>query len=280
MNELKSIQAGDVRFAYFEVGAGADRPLVLCIHGFPDTPHSWSAVAPAIADMGFRVVAPFTRGYYPTTVPAKPAYDTDTLGRDILNLITALGAESAIVIGHDWGASAAYSAASLGPERVRLLVTIGIPHPASIRPSPRLAWAVRHFVSLSVPGAAGRVRKNDFAHIDELVRRWSPDWQYPPSETEHVKAVFRHPEALDAALGYYRALSPILPASQRKPITVPTLAFAGLGDPIMPPAAYEAARSRFTSTYEVVAVPGAHFMHREHPQAFADALLPRLSPYR
>lgn len=272
--ELRYVQANGLRFAYFEEGVG---PLVLLLHGFPDTPHTWDHVRPALARAGFRAVTPFTRGYFPTEIPAAEAYDADTLARDALALIEALGEEKAVIVGHDWGASAAYSAAGLGPERLRMLITLAIPHPASMIPTPRLLWSVRHFFTLSRKGAAAKSRATDFAHIDELVQRWSPEWQVPPGETDAVKRSFREPGCLEAALGYYRALRLGLPAGQRRRVTVPAAAFAGTGD-IVAPSAYERARSRYTASYEVVTMPGGHFLHREHPERFTSELLRLLGP--
>ncbi len=266
---VETIQANGLRLAYFEEGSG---PLVLLLHGFPDTPHTWDAVGPAVSAMGFRVVAPFMRGYAPTGIPADGAYDSDTLGRDVLALIDALGEKRAIVVGHDWGASAAYSAASLGPERVQLLVTVAIPHPASIIPTPKMVWLGRHFFSLRRPGAAEKVRANDFALVDELVQRWSPAWKVPPDETAAVKAAFREPGSLEAALGYYRAIGLRPPPSLRSRISVPTVSFAGTDDNLSP-RAFDRAAAWFTGSYQVVRVPGGHFMHREHPQRFIDELL-------
>lgn len=263
------VVANGVRLAFFEEGKG---PLVLLLHGFPDTAHTWDAVRPAVAAAGYRAVTPFLRGYAPSAVPADGAYDGDTLGRDALALIEALGEERAIVVGHDWGASAAYSAASLGPERVTKLVTVGIPHPASIRPSLGLAWHARHFFSLPRRGAPEMVRANDFAHVDELVQRWSPAWKVPPGETDAVKRAFREPGSLDAALGYYRAVRFKPPPSQRRRIRVPTVSFAGTDDNIAPEA-YDRAASWFTGGYEVIRMPGGHFMHREHPEHFVRELL-------
>lgn len=150
MPKVSTVAANGVKFGIIEEGAG---PLVLLMHGFPDTAHTWDHARPAIAAAGFRAVSPFMRGYAPTEVPADGRYDTDTLGADTLALITALGEKHAIVVGHDWGASAAYSAATLGPAQVRLLVTLAIPHPASIVPTPRLAWLGRHFFSLHFKSA-------------------------------------------------------------------------------------------------------------------------------
>lgn len=276
-DEVRFVDANGLRFGYFEAGAG---PLVLLIHGFPDTAHSWDPTRRALAAAGFRAVAPFTRGYAPTDVPKAEAYDSDTLGQDVIALVRALGGGApAVVVGHDWGASAAYSAAALGPELVRLLVTIAIPHPASITPTPSVLWAVRHFFALNRRSALGWVPNDDFAYIDELLHRWSPRWNPGPEEAAEVKAIFRNPRNLDAALGYYRALRPWPPRSHKMKITVPSVSFAGDSD-IMPVGAYEKARSMFTGSYEVVQMRGGHFMHREHPAEFNEKLLRVLAPYR
>jgi pimeloyl-ACP methyl ester carboxylesterase len=259
-----------LEFACIEEGRG---PLALLLHGFPDTAHTWDHLRPALARAGYRAVSPFMRGYAPTSIPSDGAYDADTLGSDVIALIDALSpGEPAIVVGHDWGASAAYSAATLGPERIRLLVTLAIPHPAGVLPTPSVLWALRHFAVLRLASAPERVRKDDFALVDELVRRWSPGWDPPPDETAAVKRAFREPGCVEAAVGYYRALGVTLPPAQRKKITVPTVSFAGLHDNIAPSQYHRAAR-RFTGPYEVVEMPGGHFMHRQHPEHFERELL-------
>jgi pimeloyl-ACP methyl ester carboxylesterase len=268
--EIHYVRANGLRFAYFEEGSG---PLVLLLHGFPDTAHTWDTVRQALAGAGFRAVAPFMRGYAPTEIPDREEYDADTLGRDALALIEALGEKEAFLVGHDWGASAAYSAAGIGPERLRMLITVAIPHPATIVPTPRLLWGVRHFYVLPLPGAAVRIRAGDFAYLDELVQRWSPAWRVPPGETDAVKKALGGPGHLEAALGYYRALRPWPPAAQRRKVRVPAAAFAGTDDPLMPLQAYERARSRYADRYEVVSMPGGHFMHREHPEVFIENIL-------
>jgi pimeloyl-ACP methyl ester carboxylesterase len=220
------------------------------------------------------------RGYHPTEIPPTGPFDTDTLGKDALALIEALGETRAIVVGHDWGATAAYSATVLGPERVPLLVTIGTPHPRSIKPTPRLAWQVRHFFTLKRKNAAARLRANEFAMVDALVRRWSPAWDMPPGATDRVKAAFAEPGCAEAAVAYYRALPLRVAGAMANPITVPAVAFAGEHDPILAPRAYEKARRWFTASYEVVQMPGGHFMHREHPAHFATELVRILKDHR
>ena len=267
---MDSVRANGLDFAYLSAGSG---PLVLLLHGFPDTAHTWDRAMAGLAAAGYRAVAPFMRGYHPTAIPADGRYDTDTLGRDALALIEALGEKQAIVVGHDWGASAAYAAATLGPERVKLLVTLAIPHPRSVKPTPNMLWKVRHFATLRRKGAANKVRANNYAHVDELWRRWSPAWKsIPAAETAHVKAAFAQPGCAEAACAYYGTIGLRLPASHYAQVTVPTISFAGEHDMIAP-RAYEKARLCFDASYEVVIVPGGHFMHREHPESFVGELV-------
>ena len=273
------VTANGVKFAYLEQGTG---PLVLLVHGFPDTAHTWDAAMPAIAAVGFRAVAPFTRGYHPTEVPADGKYDTDTLGADLVALIDALGETSAIVVGHDWGASAAYAAAALAPERIRLLVTLAIPHPAAIRPTPLLMWKMRHMIELRSAKAADRVRANDFAYLDTLWRRWSPAWAAVPlTETAAAKEAFQQPGCLEAALGYYREMmsnelrnselqslfdqrftTPAVPLLYLHGDSCGCVPLSSVGDPLP----YLAPGSRF----EVVKGVG-HFLHLERPDETADS---------
>src|ERR1700691_3187241 len=100
--EPRFVQANGLRFAYLEQGRG---PLVILVHGFPDTAHTWDRALPALAEAGCRAVAPFTRGYHQTEIPADGAYDSATLGKDVLALIDALaepdaaGKRTAVVVG-------------------------------------------------------------------------------------------------------------------------------------------------------------------------------------
>ena len=269
---LGFVEANGLRFAYLAEGTG---PLVLLLHGFPDTAHSWDHVRPQIAAKGYRAVSPFTRGYHPSEIPTRDT-DQDTLARDVLALITALGETQAILVGHDWGASAVYGAASIDPSRVKKLVALAIPHPATLRPTPRKLWGVRHFASYKLPGAAARFAKDDFAALRAICARWSPTWSPSPDEFAAVREAFSHADSLSAALGYYRALSPILPAFFRSKIDVPTVVFSGTDDPMADRSDYEHARRMFRGEYHIEEMPGGHFLHREHPEIFAERLLAHL----
>lgn len=266
---IRFVDANGLKFAYLEDGSG---PLVLMLHGFPDTAHGWDDLRRRVAAKGYRAVSPFMRGYHPSAVPGRDP-DQETLARDPLALIDALGARDAIVIGHDWGASAAYGAAALGPDRVKRLFVIGIPHPAALKPSLKKLWGVRHFAAYKLPGAPSRFARNDFAALPAIYRRWSPAWNPDPTEFDAVRASFANPASLNAAFGYYRRLSPRPSPSLKARITVPTVAFAGLDDPIVETVDYRRAASMFENEYIVEEIPGGHFMHREHPAEFAERLL-------
>lgn len=265
------IDANGLRFAYLEWGKG---PLVLAVHGFPDTPHTWDVVGPALAAKGFRVVAPFTRGYAPTGMPASDP-TTRELGEDTLALITALGEERAHLLGHDWGAEAVYAAAGLAPERVITLTTVAIPHRGAVTFTPKIGWALRHFLTLRLPGAETRLAQNDFQQLEMFIRRWSPTWRFTTEDLAPIKACFRAPGTVHGALGYYRASSVLTPAFMKQPVRVPTLCFAGADDPGVGPETYEATRSHFTKGFEVAVIPGGHFCHREA----ADQLVARAGDF-
>src|ERR1700679_3169255 len=102
--EQRTVTANGLEFAYLDDGP-EDGPLALCLHGFPDTAHTWRHLLPRLADAGFHAVAPFLRGYAPSSVPTAGAFDTGTLAVDACELHGALGGdEDAVIIGHDWGA--------------------------------------------------------------------------------------------------------------------------------------------------------------------------------
>ncbi len=276
MSELRFVEANALRFGYFEEGTG---PLVVLLHGFPDTAHSWEPTRRVLAGAGYRAVSPFMRGYFPTEVPQDGKYDSETLGQDVLALIEALGERSAIVVGHDWGAFAAMTAAQLDPAKVKLLAIIAVPHSASVRPLPRIAWGLRHFVPLKFYANAKWLNANDGANVDELVKRWSPAWSVGPETTAKVKEVFLMPGCAEAALAYYRAVSPLLSDVVKRKIAVPTVAFFGETDSVMKAADFEYARKFHSSSYELVSMPGGHFMHREDPDLFNEHLLAALRKY-
>src|SRR4051794_30450729 len=118
---------GDQKLHYVEAGEG---PLVVLLHGFPEFWFGWRLQIEPLAAAGFRVVVPDTRGYNLSSKPAGvDAYTVDKLADDISGLIRELGAESALVAGHDWGGSIAWTMAMYHPEVVDRLAILDAAHP-------------------------------------------------------------------------------------------------------------------------------------------------------
>lgn len=200
-----SVMANGLNFHYLEMGEG---PLALCLHGFPDSAMTWRHVLPALADAGYRVVAPYMRGYAPTAVPLAPAYDGGSLAADINALHRALGGEAdAVLIGHDWGALAAYGAALTGPELWRRCVTLSVP-PLPVFGQVAFDYAQIkrsfYFWFFQMKIAPVAVAANDLAFIDGIWADWSPGYD-AREDLVHVKRCLGSGENLTAALGYYWA---------------------------------------------------------------------------
>ena len=104
---MNTVSVNGLQFAYLEAGQG---PTVMLLHGFPDSPHTWDHQMAALVDAGYRVVAPWLRGYAPTEVPEGGFYDKATLVHDVAGLIRAVGGGGAVhLVGQDWGAIIAYA---------------------------------------------------------------------------------------------------------------------------------------------------------------------------
>ncbi|MEO0561016.1 MAG: alpha/beta hydrolase [Chloroflexota bacterium] len=276
----KTIHANGLDFAYFEYGTGDN--LVLCFHGFPDTAHTWSYFGPALADAGYRVIAPFLRGYPPSEIPADADYTGKTLGTDAIALIDAFGAEQAVLIGHDWGAQVVYAATALAPERVSRLVTVAIPHPRAIKFDLGTLWTARHFLTFQLRTSTTNWMKRDpLAALKKIYRRWSPTWDVPDEELAAAVAMLAEPGAVEGVLGYYwsfaearRSRDSAEPNPLRRRTGVPTLSVFGEDDGAIAGAVFERTYDAFTGPYEQILIPGVgHFPHREAPDDFAAHVL-------
>ena len=126
--EQRTITANGLEFAY--LWRARRRAVALCLHGFPDSAHTWRYLLPELASAGFRAVAPFLRGYAPTQLAPDGRYQIGAVVQDTNALHEALGGdEDAVLIGHDWGALATYGAVAHQPTRWRPAVTAGSPPP-------------------------------------------------------------------------------------------------------------------------------------------------------
>jgi pimeloyl-ACP methyl ester carboxylesterase len=275
--QTRFVDANGVRYAYLEQGSG---PLLLLLHGFPDNAHSWEHQMPVFAQAGYRVVAPFLRGYPPSVAPPGAFYDRATLAQDVRALVGALnGGQPAFLVAQDWGAAVSYGVLGAYPELIRRAVLLAVPHPVQIRRtlrrSPRHVLRSFHWFLFQLPWLPEALcRAGNFAFIGFLWRLWSPDFR-DHAHVAQVRRMLAEPGAMEAALAYYRAalkpafqdpaLAP-LRALLDRPTPVPTLVACGTRD--MRREMLPAQREFFTGDYEWTTVEGAgHFLHREKPEA-------------
>jgi pimeloyl-ACP methyl ester carboxylesterase len=264
-------------FAY-EAAGPADGPLVLCVHGFPDHPATFRGLAATLASEGFRVVAPWLRGYAPSTLEGP--FDVVRVGADLAELARTLSpSRPAMLVGHDWGAVAAYEALSLHPDAFARAVTLAVPHPLAFARNtvryPRQLRRSWYMGFLNLPGSASWVARDDFAFVDRLWRDWSPGFAPGDEYMRELKACLAR--SMPAPILYYRALLRDLPAGLRRArpkIETPTLYLHGSSDGCI---GWELAQGQsrfFRAELKEVHVHGAgHFLHLEAPGEVAHEVM-------
>ena len=159
MTELRhrTVETNGIRMHLAEQGEG---PLVLLCHGFPKSWYSWRHQLKALAEAGFHAVAPDMRGYGQTDQPSEiDQYTLLHLVGDVVGLLDALGAEQAVIVGHDWGAPVAWLAAQLRPDRFRSVIGLSVPFRprAPVRPTtvmPQTEDAIFYQLYFQTPGVA------------------------------------------------------------------------------------------------------------------------------
>ncbi|TJY65135.1 alpha/beta hydrolase [Sinimarinibacterium sp. CAU 1509] len=282
---IQRMDLGRIELAYLEHGQG---PLVLCLHGFPDTAYSFVPVMQRIAAAGYRVVAPFMPGYAPSGLARDGDYRITTIAQDMLHLIDALGERRALLVGHDWGAIATYFAATMDPQRVPAVVTGAIPHLHHflLRPTLQQLNRSRYIAYFQLRGIPERrIVADDFAWLLQLIRRWSPSWAFTEADLEPLKATLSQPAHLAAALAYYRALPGLLASRLnwsliRQPLPVPAKVIYGSEDGCMGAELFADQTYCFGADYEPVRFEGAgHFMQCEQPERFANEVLAFLAQH-
>jgi len=276
--ERARVSANGIDFEVMTCGSG---PLALCLHGFPDTAHSWRYLLPELANAGFRAVAPFMRGYAPTSLAPNGAYQTAALATDANALHEALGGDSrAVIIGHDWGAPATYGAAILEPSRWSRVVGMSVPPWNTFgnafltnQDQIQRSWYMFFFQH---PLSDHIVSSNDMAFIDRLWSQWSPGYD-GSADARRVKESLADPAHLAAALGYYRAtlgqgyrdpaLAEAQTAIQTETPSQPVLYLHGETDGCIGVELARDADSRKPDNARVVVVEGAgHFLQLEQPE--------------
>ena len=264
-----------------DVAGALDGPVVILAHGFPDCARSFREQLPPLVAAGFRVVVPTMRGYAPSSIARDGRYDAGALGADLVGLARHFaGDRRAMLVGHDWGAIAAYAACALAPNAFCRVVTVAVPQLAATarnfatRAQFRRSWYIGLF---QLPFVAERaLAAHDFALVDRLWRAWSPSFTPPPDEVRAVKHALRHRVA--DVLAYYRAIRDLRSPARAllfAPTTVPALYVHGRGDGCVGLEVCAGAERGYGGPTPplIRTLDGGHFVHQENGTEFNRLLM-------
>jgi pimeloyl-ACP methyl ester carboxylesterase len=289
---LRQIDAGALNIAYAEAGAADGAPVIL-LHGWPYDIYSFVDVAPLLASAGYRVIAPYLRGYGATRFLSS---DTVRNGQpaaiavDAIALMDALKIEQATLAGFDWGARTVNIVSALWPERCKASVSVSgyligsqqagkMPLP----PNAELQWWYQYYFATERGKAGYDKYRHDFSKL--IWRLASPKWAFDDATFDRTAASFDNADHVAIVIHNYRwrlglaageakydDLEKLL--AEAPVITVPTITLEGdaNGAPHLEPAAYA---KKFSGKYEHRTITGGigHNLPQEAPQAFAQAIV-------
>jgi pimeloyl-ACP methyl ester carboxylesterase len=277
-SETATVPVGDMRFTA-EIAGPAAGDLVLLLHGFPQTRHTWRAELQALADAGYRACAPDQRGYSAGARPSgRDAYRIENLVADVLAMADALGAERFHLVGHDWGGHIAWSTAALHPDRIQTLAVLSRPHPAAFAKAlgsdDRQSKRSGHHVSFQRAEATDELLADNAAGLRSLFARSD----VPDEDAEAYLSTLGERDALDAALNWYRAAgASSIRAADLPAVVRPTLYVWGDADGTVGRAAALATSDFVEAAYRFEALPGiGHFITDQAPSVFPPLLVDHL----
>jgi len=271
--DMESYEHDGLRFDVTESGP-PDGPVVIALHGFPATHHSWHAVTPILTAVGFRVLAPDQRGYSPGARPkGRRAYRLDRLAADVVALADQAGAERFHVIGHDWGGAVAWALADWHAERVLSMTSLATPHPKAmlrsmVRSTQLLhSWYMAYFQLPGLPELSFRPPGL------RTFRRSLLRSGLSEADFDIYMELLGQPGAATGALNWYRAL-PFTKPSTLGPSRVPTLYVYGAADFALGRYAADLTGSFVTGRYRYEVLPEAgHWIPENNAAIVADLFL-------
>jgi pimeloyl-ACP methyl ester carboxylesterase len=265
--------------------------VVLC-HGFPELAYSWRHQIPALTAAGYRVLAPDMRGFGKSSAPRDTeAYDVLTLCGDMCGLLDALELESAIFVGHDWGANVTWHMALIHPERVGAVVGMSVPlvPRAPAAPIPIMREHLGddfYMVWFQQPGVADEALGRDVRRTLTTSRVWTSEWAAEGEETRppdwlsedelsvYVQAFER--SGFTGGLNWYRNIDRnwelTEPYGERR-VEQPAMFLTGELDPVRTFMPAEAMNGLLTDLRVQLVVPGAGHWVQQQAAAEVNAAL-------
>ncbi len=276
---MESYEQDGLRFEVSDSGP-RDGPIVIALHGFPETRRSWDRMTPRLTDAGYRVLAPDQRGYSPGARPrGRRAYRLELLARDVVGLADRAGAARVHVIGHDWGGAVAWSLAAWHPERLHTVTSLATPHGRAFAKSMLTStqalhsWYMAYFQLPALPELGFRPPGL------RLLRRTLVRSGLDQTALDGYLEVLGQPGAATGAINWYRAL-PFTPPSRLGPSPVPTLYVYGDRDFALGRRAADLTGDYVTGDYRYEVLSGAgHWLPEELAPAVAAIVLEHLASH-
>jgi pimeloyl-ACP methyl ester carboxylesterase len=270
----RDVDIGGVRLHCVVEGEG---PLVLLLHGFPETSRAWRKQIPVLAAR-FRVVAPDLRGFGASDKPKGiDAYRTSVLANDIVALVRAFDAERAHIVGHDWGGGVAWAVASLHPEVVDRLAVLNCPHPAVMQRALRSNWTqIRkswYIFAFQLPWLPEwALSRNGARALKDSLRRSSKPGTFSEADLDEYARAFSAPGAATGGLNYYRAATRSRVLTRK--IAAPTLLIWAEDDFALGMELTRGMDGFFEAPPRIEYVPGtSHWVMEERPEVVNRLLL-------
>jgi pimeloyl-ACP methyl ester carboxylesterase len=268
---MEQFRRGDLAFNVIDAGP-ADGPVVVLLHGFPESNAMYQPVIDRLTAQGYRCLAPLQRGYSPGARPKRRRdYRDAELVGDVLALIDTSGAQRVHLVGHDWGAAVAWYVAQRFPDRLHTLTALSVPHPAAFLKAvatSRQALASWYMLFFQLPWLPERLLLSKRAISGLMATRSAQEL----AEAE-IRAI-QQPGALRAALNWYRAMPFSSPREIGKKVAVPTLYVWSDKDIALKDKCARLCGDYVVAEYRFEILEGAsHWLLDEQPETVADLVL-------
>lgn len=255
------LKANGYEYLYRYAGLDNDGPLVLLLHGFPETSIIWEPLLSKLADLGYRAAAPNQRGYSDGARPEGIApYSVGVIAEDVIGFAEALGCDGKFyLVGHDWGGSVGWAVVNNYPERIQAYVGMSTPYtPAFMyammndEDQKAKSFYIRDFQTPEIPEQ--NMAKDDYAWLRNYWEGFSQE------VIDDYLTVFSQPAARTATVNWYRAMFAVKNDFEYKPVELPVTYIWGNQDIALGRLGAEMTAQFMKGYYNFVEVDGGHWL--------------------
>ncbi|MGI9530532.1 alpha/beta fold hydrolase [Lutimonas sp.] len=273
------------RFVFDCLVAGKEHdPLVLFLHGWPESSYMWKRLLLEFSEMGFYCVAPDLRGFSKNACPkGRKHYALNYLVQDVLDIADSFGKPKFHLVGHDWGAAIGWKLVHDYKDRIQSWTGISVPHLQAFGKAivldpeqQKMSQYIRNFQWPFLPER--RLRKDDFKILRKL-------WKHADSEEFHYNlSIFKNPKQLSASINYYRGNYKDLKVAAERPvlgnIDVPTLFIWGNKDLAIGRYAVDESHVYMKNDYDFIELDAGHWLIQTEYDHLKKAITEHILKYK